>query len=106
MLQRTRRSYSLLRIERQQLRHEIYSIRSYVFPLFFICPELTFFDLLYYLIVIRSIKWRISAQQNIHDDSNAPQIAFLIVIITEHLRGDVVRCSKLLVHFLVVVEYA
>jgi hypothetical protein len=60
--------------------------------------ELSFFDFLEDVGVMRSIERRVAAQQNEHDYSYAPHIALLIVIALQHFRSYIVRCSISLVH--------
>ena len=75
-------------------------------PLFVIHTELSNFDFLYYLIVISSVEWRVATKQNVQDDTNTPEITLLVVFVIKHLWGNVVRSTKLLVHFLTWVEDA
>mmetsp|Transcript_9017 Transcript_9017/g.21500 ORF Transcript_9017/g.21500 Transcript_9017/m.21500 type:complete len:299 (+) Transcript_9017:645-1541(+) len=48
--------------------------------------------------VIITIKRRIAAEQNVHDDSEGPHITFLIVLAAQHLGCHVVRSTCLCLH--------
>ena len=52
-----------------------------------------------------SVEWWHSGQDNVGDDTNGPQIAFLVIFLVQDLWGDVVWGSKLLIKWLVLVEY-
>lgn len=53
------------------------------------------------LFVCAAREGRASTQQDIHDDSNAPHIAHLVVASSEDLRGDVVGCPQHQLHLLI-----
>ena len=53
-------------------------------------------------LLISSIKGWLPAEQNIQDDSNAPQIALLVVLALENLGSNIVWGSVHLVHLVIV----
>ena len=52
------------------------------------------------VVVSLSTEWGRSAQQDIHDDTDGPDVALVSVLLVEDLRGNIVRGSELLVEFL------
>ena len=50
------------------------------------------------LIIIRSTEGWSTAHHNIQNDTNAPQVAFFVIITHEDLWSDVVRCAIDLMH--------
>ena len=85
---------------------QIDGLRANALPLFVVYAELARFDFLDYLIVVDPVERRITAEQNVENHTNAPKIAFLIVLVLQHLGSDVVWSSELLVHFLIRIEDA
>lgn len=61
-------------------------------------------DLLDNFSIIVSVEGRSATQQNVEDNTDTPDITFLIVLGIQHFRGDVVSCAICLSHFLLGVE--
>ena len=75
-------------------------------PLFFVRRKLTQLDTLDNLCLVRPVERRITAQKNVQDDADTPQVTLLVVIVVEHLRSNVVWRAVLLLHLLAGIEHA
>lgn len=90
----------------KQFVHQIFSSRAYIFPVFVISTELALSDSFNNFIFICTIEWRIAAEQNEEYNTNAPDVAFFVVIIIEDLRSYVIWSAVLLTHFLILYKWS
>lgn len=56
------------------------------------------------LVICLPIERRVASQENVEDYSTTPQVTLLVIVLLEHLRGDVVWRAELLAHLLARVE--
>ena len=54
----------------------------------------------HYFFFVFSIKWRISAEHNVENDSTGPYVTFLIIFTLNDFRSKVIRCSNQAFQFL------
>ena len=91
------RAGSLLRVVGQQGTDEILAVLRDGLPDAVVKVELAFAHLFHDVLIRLAIEWRHSREKNVRDDSSGPNIALVVVILVEDLRGDVVRRAELLV---------
>jgi|TARA_B110000285_G_scaffold229264_1_gene293696 hypothetical protein len=72
MLQGLHRANPIVGVVSEQPVDQVYGFWTYVGPLFIISSIFSLFHPFYYLIVVGPIEWRVTAQQDIKYDSNAP----------------------------------
>lgn len=75
--------------------HQVYRRLALILPLYGAEVQLPLLHLLQYLSVVVSVEGRVSAEEDVEDDSRRPHIALLIVIPCEHFGGDVERSPRL-----------
>jgi hypothetical protein len=56
-------------------------------------------------LIVLSIKWRLSAKQDIHDDATAPDIAFAVIGLLQDFWSNIIRCSYGLGKLLIWVKF-
>lgn len=55
--------------------------------------EIAFLHCLQNAILVGPIERRVPAEQNVENHTAAPDIALFVIVLHQHLRGYVVRCS-------------
>ena len=69
-----------------------------IVPFFAIEVEFAPLDHFQYLLVVITVKWRVSAEQNVEDASGRPHVALDAVVTGQDFGRDVVRRSRSCVH--------
>jgi hypothetical protein len=85
----------ILGIISEESRYIFFSLITHRVPIAVVKREFPDPNRVHDLLVRRSIKWRVTTQKYIEDDSAASDIAFFVIISSQNFRGDVIRLKKL-----------
>ena len=66
--------------------------------------EFTLFDQLDDFFVSCGVEGRFTTKQNVHDDTNRPDIAFLTIVTFDDFWGEIVRSAEHSVHGMLVID--
>ena len=80
----------------QKLLNQVLGLLRHVGPGRALKCEVALQDLLSQQIVRGRVEWRLSAQENEHDDATAPQITLLVIMLSPYLRCNIIRRTYLL----------
>lgn len=83
--------YPLSWIECQHFLNQVFSVHAYMLPFVLRKQDLsTEYPCLYFLVCFAK-EWRCSSQENVQDDSQGPDVTFLIVFLAKHFRGHIIN---------------
>lgn len=91
---------SVVWVELKQLADQILGVSAHTVPLWLVKGVLARKHRLNDFLVVLPVKRWVSAEQDIQDHSATPKVTLVIIVLLENFRGDVVRSTVLLRHFL------
>ena len=94
----------MLRLVGKELGDEVLSLIGNVIPTRVREGEFSNSNLLHDVLVAGAIEGRHTRQDDVEDDTARPDVTFLVVLLVEDLRSNIVRSTELLIESLVSVE--